>query len=343
MCNCSLLGCIEMVAFPSVGLPLALAPMQEVTDCAFMETLRRLNCLPDFFVTPYFRSSRESRGLAEPLLRMIVENATGVPVRAQLLGADPEALARDAKELLKYSVSGIDLNAGCPAPRVCRKGAGAGLLLNMKRFETILKTLREVVPSGMFSVKCRLGWCGTDEWEDILPVLKKISPDLVTVHARTREGMYRSAVCREAVAQAVHCLDCPVFANGDIADAAMARLWLQATAPNGLMIGRGAVRNPYIFRILRGGAPPTYREMLVYTLVLMEETERFLEKTGEKAHCHRMKKYLVYLADDLPKEFGNRMRRAVTRRDMIQTLEEFLSSDEAFPALPPRGSLAFFG
>ncbi len=317
--------------------------MQEVTDCAFMETLRRLDCLPDFFVTPYFRSSRESRGLSEPLLRMIEENATGVPVRAQLLGADPEALARDAKALLKYSAAGIDLNAGCPASRVCRKGAGAGLLLNMKRFEAVLQTLRDVVPSGMFSVKCRLGWRETDEWEDVLPMLKKASPDLVTVHARTREAMYRCSVCREAVAQAVRVLDCPVYANGDIADATTAQQWLQAAAPNGLMIGRGAIRNPYLFRVLRGGVLPTYREMLTYAFVLMEETGRFLEKTGEKAHCHRMKKYLVYLADDLPKDFGNRMRRAVTRHELTCILEEFLSFDEPFPALPPNGSLAFFG
>lgn len=317
--------------------------MQEVTDCAFMETLRRLNCLPDFFVTPYFRSSRESRGLSDAMLRMIEENTTGVPVRAQLLGSDPEALARDAKDLLKYSVAGIDLNAGCPAPRVCRKGAGSGLLLNMKRFESVLQTLRDTVPTGMFSVKCRLGWRETDEWEDILPTLRKASPDLVTVHARTREGMYRSSVCRKAVAQAVRVLDCPVYANGDIADASTAQLWLQETAPSGLMIGRGAIRNPYIFRVLRGGAIPTYREMLAYSLILMEETERFLKKTGEKAHCHRMKKYLVYLADDLPKEFGNRMRRAVTRHELSGVLSDFLSSDELFPALPPHGSLAFFG
>lgn len=327
--------------FP-IDAPLALAPMQEVTDCAFVRTLARLGCLPDFLVLPYFRSRRDERPLPAPFLRTMAESAAGIPVRTQLLGSDPAALARDARALLEYPVAGVDLNAGCPSPRVCRKGAGAALLLDLRRFEAALSALRAAIPEGMFSVKCRIGWREKDEWEDILPVLKRVGPDLVTVHARTREGMYRSSVNREAVARAVGELACPVYANGDIADRGTACAWMQAASPAGLMIGRGAVRNPWIFRVLRGGKPPAYRDLLEYALVLMEETAR-RQGAGESGHCARMKKYLAYLADDLPADFGFRMRRAASRRELIQTLEDHLSSDAPFPELPPPASLAFFG
>ena len=132
---------------------LLLAPMQDVTDLAFMRTLQRINSLPDAFLTAYFRSTPTTCALAEHNLRCIDENETGVPVLAQLAGRDAPALLRDAAMLLaRPGVAGINLNAGGPSPLGNRLGAGAGLLRDLPRFAEIARELRRALPAGQFSI-----------------------------------------------------------------------------------------------------------------------------------------------------------------------------------------------
>ncbi len=302
---------------------LALAPMQDVTDLAFMRTLARIGSLPDMFVTPYFRSTATTCALGEANLRCIRENETGVPIRAQLAGSDADALRRDARALMQENVAGIDLNAGCPSPLVNRHGAGAAVLRepNLDNFSRLMESLRTELPEGKFSLKCRLGWQSETEFPALLERIAAAVPDLVAVHARTRAGLYRAdALHPEAVSEAVRALNCPVLANGDISTAAQALDWVAASGAAGVMIGRGAVRNPYIFRELRGGAVPTAEEMQHYYAILMEETGRILTRRTEKGHCNRMKKYLAFCYPDFTEEQQYQLRRCTETRDMARLL-----------------------
>ncbi len=300
---------------------LALAPMQDVTDLAFMRTLARLGTLPDWFVTPYFRSTATTCALGEANLRCIRENETGVPVWAQLAGSDAAALVRDARALMQEPIAGIDLNAGCPSPLVNRHGAGAGLLREPENFSAILAALREAVPAGRFSVKCRLGWADEDEFPELLERMAAASPDLVTVHARTRKGLYTPAALRpQAVGQAVAALRCPVLANGDMDAPEATRAWVAASGAAGAMLGRGVVRNPYLFRQLRGGKAPSRSEMKEYYAILLEETGRILTRRTEKGHCNRMKKYLAFCYADFSDEQQYRLRRCENTATMAKLL-----------------------
>lgn len=282
-----------------MGMILALAPMQDVTDLAFMRTLARIGSLPDFFVTPYFRSTSTTCALAEENLRMIRENETGCPIHAQLAGSDAAALVRDATELLKLPVAGINLNAGCPSPLVNRHGAGAALLRDMDNFREVLLRLRDAVPEGKFSVKCRLGWRDEAEFEGILALLAEVRPDLVTVHLRTRADLYGGKPRWHAAPKAVQALPCPVLVNGDMQTHESVLRTMEAAECAGVMLGRGAVRNPYLFRVIRGGAAPTKEEMNTYYETLIEETGRILhEDATQAAHCNRMKKYLAFCYPD---------------------------------------------
>ncbi len=300
--------------------------MQDVTDLAFMRALERLGSLPDCFVTPYFRSTATTCAMGDANLRVLRENATGVPVWAQLAGSDPSALARDARALLAEfgsAVAGIDLNAGCPSPLVNRHGAGAALLRGegTPALRAAMAALRETVPPGRFSVKCRLGWAEASEFTGVLEALREASPDRVAVHVRTRKELYRSdALHRERVAEAVRALDCPVLANGDIATAEDARLWASASGCAGVMIGRGAVRNPYIFRELRGGPPATSDDLRAYYAILLEETARILVRPGERSHCNRMKKYLAFCYPDFTPDQEYRLRRCTSVAAMARLL-----------------------
>ncbi len=301
---------------------LALAPMQDVTDLAFMRTLLRIGSLPDLFITAYFRSTRTTCAMAEANLRCIQENETGVPIMAQLAGSEAAALCRDAEALLQLPVSGINLNAGCPSPLVNRHGAGAGLLREPENFLGIMQALRAVVPAGLFSVKCRLGWAEADEFADLLPLLAAGGADEVMVHARTRRQLYGGEPQRCYVTHAVQSLPCPVWGNGDIITMEDAAAWVQETGVAGLLIGRGAVRNPYIFRMLHGGPAPTREEMLHYYMVLTEETDRILHtKRTPAGHCNRMKKYLAFCYPDFSQEDEYALRRCKDIDDMRRIFE----------------------
>lgn len=302
-------------------MQLSLAPMQDVTDLAFMRTLARIGSLPDVFMTAYFRSTPTTCALAEQNLRCLTENETGVPVIAQLAGSEAAALVRDARYLQTLPSAGINLNAGCPSPLVNRHGAGAGLLRDLPNFRAVAGALREVVPAGQYSIKTRLGWADAAEFEGVLEVIAAARPDAVMVHARTRKELYGGTSHAEAWAQAVRLLDCPVWVNGDISTAAQAREASETSGAAGIMLGRGAVRNPYVFRELRGGPAPTTEEMQHYYRVLIEETGRiFGERRTDKGHCNRMKKYLAFCYPDFTPEQEYRLRRCTDVCEMERLL-----------------------
>lgn len=303
---------------------LLLAPMQDVTDLAFMRTLHRIGSLPDAFITAYFRSTPTTCALSEHNLRCIDENETGIPVLAQLAGSEATALLRDAAMLLaRPGVAGINLNAGCPSPLVNRHGAGAGLLRDLPRFTAITQELRRAIPTGQFSIKCRLGWEQAEtEFPAILQILHAAGADEVGIHARTRKQLYGGTPDFSFIRQAVDVLPCPVLANGDICTPLQAISCLKTTNAAGLMIGRGAVRNPYLFRQLRGGPPPTEEEMRRYYSILVEETGKvLLHKRTEKGHCNRMKKYLAFCYPDFSPDAEYRLRRCTSIPEMLRILD----------------------
>lgn len=300
----------------------ALAPMQDVTDLAFMRVLARIGSLPDLFVTAYFRSTPTTCAIAENNLRCIEENETGVPILAQLAGAEAAPLVRDAEHLLQLPIAGINLNAGCPAPLVNRHGAGAGLLRDLPALHTAVQGLRACVPAGQFSVKFRTGWESEEELPRILDTMAAATPDYAMVHGRTRKALYKPGTMSEAaVYRAVQTLPCPVLGNGDITTAEQALHWLAHISPAGVMIGRGAVRNPYIFRQIKGGPAPTADEMKHYYRVLAEETDRILHtKRTPAGHCNRMKKYLAYCYADFTPEQEYALRRCTDIDSMLRIL-----------------------
>ena len=296
--------------------------MQDVTDLAFMRVLTRIGSLPDVLMTPYFRSTPTTCAIAEANLRCIEENETGLPIWAQLAGSEAAPLMRDAERSLQLPIAGINLNAGCPAPLVNRHGAGAGLLRDLTSLSAAVQGLRSVVPQGHFSVKCRTGWESEEEFPAILETIAAAHPDEVTVHGRTRKALYKpDTVSEQAVRLAVKTLTCPVLGNGDICTLEQSRYWLTELSPAGIMIGRGAVRNPYIFRQIKGGPAPTADEMKHYYRVLAEETDRILHtKRTPAGHCNRMKKYLAYCYADFTPEQEYALRRCTDIDSMLRIL-----------------------
>ena len=316
---------------------LALAPMQDVTDLPFWRLMTRYGGA-DVYYTEYFRVHRDSH-LEKPILKSITHNPTGRPVIAQMIGNDIPSLVRSAKELLKHPVAAIDLNLGCPAPIVYRKCAGGGLLRDLPLVDSILGALRDAIPT-KFTVKTRIGFEDERPFDELLPLITKHSIDLLTVHGRTVKQMYRDGVRYDLIARAAAELKCPVLANGNVSSAPVAEDVLEETKARGLMIGRGAIRNPWIFDQIRQQGRgeksfvPTGREVLAYVRDLYETLRE--EPFIERAHVNKLKKYMNFLGLGVPpaQEFLHRLRRTTTRADFFAVCAAYLDHDQPMELKP---------
>lgn len=332
---------------PSGRPALFLAPMQDVTDLPFLRTIASFGGA-DLYVTEYFRVHIHSR-LDPYILRSITENPTSRPMIAQMIGQDVDELVRTVGDLKHHSVAGIDLNLGCPAPVVYRKNAGGGLLRNPEHVDLILGRLREACGDLPFTVKTRVGFESEKEFDHLLEIFGRHSLDLLTVHGRTVRERYQTPVHPARVAQAVDALDCPVIANGNVVNGDTGTAYLATTGAHGLMIGRGAIRNPWLFDQLRdlfSGRTPTEvtgRGILEYIGRLYDETALEITEFIENKHVQKMKKYLVYIVQGFDPEFEHRIRRVKTKDEFFAVCSEFLENEDKAPDLPPENLRLFCG
>ena len=316
---------------------LALAPMQEVTDLPFWRLMTRYGGA-DVYYTEYFRVHADSHP-EKWIARSITENPTGRPVIAQMIGNDIPSLIRTARALQELPVAGIDLNLGCPAPIVYKKCAGGGLLREPRRVDAILGALRDAVRV-KFTVKTRLGFDSPAVFEELLPIFARHSLDLLAVHGRTVAEMYRSEVHYDHIARAVAAVPCPVLANGNVSSAEKAAEVLAITGARGLMIGRGAIRNPWMFdqirHRLRGTtAPlPVGRDVLDYIHALYEAV--CTPGVPERSQVQKMKRYLNFIGLGVEPEgrFLHDIRRVTSRAEFFRVCGEFLDHGEAMPLEP---------
>ncbi len=319
--------------------------MQDVTDLPFMRVIHHYGD-PDYYFTEYFRVHPHSR-LEKHILRSINEHGTGRPVFAQMIGESIPELVHTARELARHPVAGIDLNMGCPAPKIYKKNCGGGLLRDPSKIDRVLGALRESV-TGRLTVKMRIGFDTTDTFAPILELIDKHDIDLLNLHARTVKQGYRGEAHYAFVKQAVDTLRCPVLANGNILSSRRALRVAAETGCSGLMVGRHAIRNPWIFRQIRqsfAGEPvfrPTFADARAYIDRLYHAT-----RTGdcpERVHVNKMKKYLNFLGQAVDPEgrFLYDMRRARTEKDLFDVCDRHLMQTPRapFPDEPHNGVIA---
>jgi tRNA-dihydrouridine synthase len=317
--------------------------MQDVTDLAFMGVISHYGA-PDYFFTEFFRVHSQSRP-ERHILRSIDENGTGRPVFAQLIGEDIPHMVRTVRDLLVHPVAGIDLNLGCPAPKVYKKNVGGGLLRDPDRIAEILAALRAAVP-GLLTVKMRIGFEDDRDYERILGIVAASGADLLTVHGRTVREMYRSEVHYDHITAAAARVPCPVLANGNVTSAAKAAEVVRQTGAAGVMIGRHAIRNPWIFRQCRerfaGGSetPVSLADVREYVERLYGATRH--EGVPERAHVNKMKKYLNFVGQgvDPRGEFLREMRVAQTEAELMGACDRHLLQGGMFAAEPHPGVIA---
>ncbi len=321
--------------------------MQDVTTLPFWRVLERRGG-PDVYVTEYFRVHSNSRPEAH-ILRSIRELDSPKPVIAQLIGNEVDHLKRTAHLLKREPISGIDLNLGCPAPNVCGKNSGGALLRNPEQIRAIIQALREVV-TGTLTLKTRIGFESAAEFEDLLALFASLPIDGLAIHGRTVRERYQSTIHVPEISRAAQSLPFPVIANGSIVSAQAAISMHLQTSAAGLMIGRGGIRNPWIFEQIRQTWQqekvfrPSMEGVFDYIMELFEEVAHFASNYHEIGHVQRMKKFTNYIASGISEgRFEAELRRARTESQFGEICRSHLSSREPFPEEPLADGKLFCG
>ncbi len=247
---------------------LVLAPMSGVTDSPFRRLVKAASGDAVGLVVSEFLSIE---ALTRRELRSMVRLAFHPeerPVGIQIFGADPVKMAEAAKIVEDAGADLVDINCGCPAPKVVKRGGGAGLLRTLPALADIL---RAVVPAVSIpvTIKIRNGWDEhTINAHDTLELAQDFGARAVAIHGRTRMQLYRGEADWDIVGALKQASRLPIIGSGDIATPADARRRLADTGCDGVMVGRGAIMNPWIFRQvadeLAGRAPtvPTWRDKI---------------------------------------------------------------------------------
>ncbi|MBQ9965971.1 MAG: tRNA dihydrouridine synthase DusB [Clostridia bacterium] len=241
----------------------ALAPMAGVADRAMREICRLYGAA--FTVGELTSAKGVSLGdkKSEALLSIGEKER---PSASQLFGSDPEVLAEAAKLGLKFSPDFIDINMGCPAPKVAGNGGGSALMKNPVLAEQIVRAVVGAVDVPV-TVKFRTGW--DEESINAVELAKRCEAagaSAVTVHGRTRKQMYAPGIDYKTIAEVKKSVQIPVIANGDICDGESAKYMYEVTGCDFVMVGRGAQGNPFVFSEInaflegRHYTPPTLEE-----------------------------------------------------------------------------------
>ena len=222
-----------------------MAPMAGVTDRAFRQVCR--NCGAALTVSEMI--STRALLFQDKKTRQLLQLAPNeIPGWIQIFGHEPESMAEGAVKALELSGAALlDINMGCPAPKIVRGGDGSALMRDPKRAAAVIRAVVDAV-SVPVTVKFRKGW---DEesvnYLDFARMVQDSGASAVTLHGRTRTQMYAGQADWDAIAQVKQTLDIPVIANGDVSSPEDAREILAHTGADGVMIGRGALGNPWLF------------------------------------------------------------------------------------------------
>ena len=275
--------------------PLILGPMAGVTDWAFRTICAKMGA--NITVTEMV-SSRALVYKDQKSARLLRKNE-GSLCGAQIFGNDPAIMAEAAG--LALDISGcdfLDINMGCPMPKIANSGDDCGLMRTPELAEEIVRACVKAVDVPV-TVKCRLGWDkGSINVLDFTKRMEQAGASMVTVHGRTRAMLYTGVADWDYIRKVKEQLSIPVIANGDIVDAASARRCLKWTGADGLMIGRATFGDPWIFAEvaaeMAGREIPERPCLADRIAVAVEQFQMAEQDHGEKVACLEARKHFAW-------------------------------------------------
>lgn len=297
-----------------------LAPMAGIADRAFRELCVQYGAA--YTVTEMVSSKGLTMGdrKSHALLQLGDEHPSG----AQIFGDNPEIMAEAAKMCLDFKPEIIDINMGCPAPKIASNGGGASLMKNPQLAYEITKSVVDAVDIPV-TVKIRKGWDDDSiNAVEMATLAEKAGAAAITVHGRTRQQMYSGKVDYDIISQVKKAVSIPVIGNGDVVDEQSATIMLEKTNCDAIMIGRGALGNPWLFSRInayldecRVLPEPSVTQKMV---TMLKHIEKTMEYKGEYTAMREARHHAAYYTKGM--RGGAALRREMASLEHFEQLQE---------------------
>lgn len=311
-----------------LAAPLALAPMAGITDLPFRLICRRLGCGMTVSEMVSAKGLLYKNVKTTEMLRI---DDGERPTAIQLFGSVPEELAEAARMVEASGADMIDFNMGCPVPKIVNNGEGSALMKQPQLAHDILAAMVKAVKIPV-TVKFRAGWDDSNRNAvEIAKAVEAAGVSAVAVHGRTRQQFYEGKADWGIIAEVKQAVKVPVFGNGDIFTVEDGLRMLAETGVDGLMIGRGADGNPWIFRelaaVLRGEERPAAPSLQERLAQAAEHLDMLIDYKGEHISVKEMRRHISAYLKGLPHaaEFRGRFHKVDTREQFMELLAEYVA------------------
>lgn len=309
-----------------------LAPMAGAGDRAFREICASFGAA---MTTSEMVSAKALQFNDKKTPELMELGADARPGAIQLFGSEPDVMAEGAKRAMDFAPDAIDLNMGCPAPKITGPGAGSALMKNPALCGEIVAAVKAAVPVPV-TVKMRAGWDGKSRNAvEVAKICEQAGAAAVTVHARTRSQMYAPNPDWGVIKAVKEAVSVPVLGNGDVTGAQSAALMLEQTGCDGVMVGRGALGNPWVFREINAYLtescrilpPPGVSEKM---LVLLRQAELMCRYKDERRAMNEARKHVGWYLKGLrgAAEFRRRGSLLSTMAELEALTKDVIAENE---------------
>ena len=306
---------------------LILAPMAGVTDLPFRLIIEKFN--PGLVCTEMVSSKALFYGDVKTK-QLLKTDGEKRPISMQIFGSDTESMGFAAKYVSEFADI-VDINMGCPAPKVVKNGDGSRLLLDLNKAEEIIKAVVEnsKVP---VTLKFRKGWNSENIVAcEVAKIAEKNGISAITIHGRTRDEFYSGKADLDIIKKVKESVNIPVIGNGDIIDEESAKYMLEYTGVDGIAIGRGSMGNPWIFAQIQhylktGEKMPRPSEQEKYE-ILKEHIDFDIREKGEGVALNEMRKHIAWYTRNMKNssEFRNLINHIDNREELMNKIKEYFN------------------
>ncbi len=304
-----------------------LAPMAGITDLPFRRIVEKFN---PGLVTTEMVSAKAILYNDEKTKNLMRTEGEKRPIAIQIFGSDIEAMEYGAKYVSKLADI-VDINMGCPAPKVTKNGEGSKLLTDLDKAEKVIEAVvkNSTVP---VTLKIRTGWDKENIVAvDVAKIAEEVGVSAITVHGRTRTDYYSGKADLDIIKKVKENVKIPVIGNGDIMDEEAAKNMFDVTGVDGIMIGRGAIGNPWIFEkvkyFLETGKKLEDISLEEKLNIIKEHFDYLLQEKGEYTGVREFRKYVAYYTKSLPNSSAFRVKfnSLESKEEVIDALEDFFN------------------